>query len=96
MSASPTREGPEQFREDSGWEPTVARAVCLLRAHSLLRSEDYLENGRARYRLCEIQAWQQYTPKYATEGDDRAAVPGLKDVHTEVLGHLVVHESGAL
>lgn len=70
MSASPTREGPEPFQEDSGWEQAVARTVCLLRARSLLRSEDYLENGGAKYRLCEIRGWQQYTPKSVTEGDD--------------------------
>jgi len=55
MSASPAREGPELFREDNGWEKAVASTVCPLRAHSLLKSEDYLENGGAKCRLCEIR-----------------------------------------
>ena len=40
-----TREGPEPFEEDSSWEQAVASAVCLLGAHSLVKSEDYLKKG---------------------------------------------------
>lgn len=48
MSASLTREGPEPFGEDSGREQAVASTICLLRAPSLLKSEDYLEMGDPR------------------------------------------------
>lgn len=68
--ASRTGEGPEPFGEDGGWEQAAASAVFLRRAHSLLRSEDYLENGRAKDTCCEIQGYHQHTPESATGGDD--------------------------
>lgn len=68
--ASRTGEGPEPFGEDGGWEQAAASAVCLPRAHSLIRSEDYLENGRAKNTWCEIQGYQQHTPESAAGGGD--------------------------
>lgn len=54
MLASLTREGPEPFGKDGGWEQAVANTVCLLRAPSLLKAENCLENGGSKNRLCEI------------------------------------------
>lgn len=52
MSSSLTKEGPELFKKGGVWEQAVARAVCLLRVHSLLK--DHLENEGAKNKSYEL------------------------------------------
>lgn len=52
MSSSLTKEGPEPFKKGAGWEQAVTLAVCLLRAHPLLK--DYLENEGAKKKSYEL------------------------------------------